>query len=147
MTDRHPDEMAVHEIIMTWTQATIAADVDAVMALYTDDVTAFDAIGALQHKGAEAYRRHWEVCMAEMPSGGQMIMEPHEVKVSLGGDLAIAHYLAHCGFAADNGDKHLGWMRGTVCCRKTPNGWRIVHEHYSSPFDPHTMKVTEGLKP
>lgn len=147
MSDPHNDEAAIRALIETWANATRASDLDGVMALYTADVLAFDALGPLQHKGAEAYRKHWDMCMSFMPPNGQMIMEPHEVKVTVGGDIAFAHYLARCGCADEQGEQQMGWMRATVCCRKTASGWRIVHEHYSSPFDPQTMKIMENLEP
>lgn len=49
--------------------------------------------------------------------------------------------------SAREGKKQVGWMRGTVCCRRTAEGWRIAHEHYSSPFDPQSMKMLTDLEP
>lgn len=147
MSDSHKDETAIRSLIQTWVDATCAGDLDGVMALYTPDVIAFDALGPLQHKGTEAYREHWQMCLSYMPPGGQMIMEPHELKVTLGVDIAIVHYLVRCGHVDDAGKKQVGWMRATVCCRNTAEGWRIAHEHYSTPFDPQTLKITESLEP
>lgn len=141
------DETAIRSLIQAWAKAACAGNLEGVMALYAPDVIAFDAIGPLQHKGAEAYRNHWQMCLSYMPSGGQMIMEPHEVRVTVSADIAFAHYLSRCGHIDDKGQEQIGWMRATVCCRNTADGWRIVHEHYSSPFDPQTMKVTENLHP
>lgn len=147
MSNPSDDQNAIRHLIQQWADATSKSDLEAVMALYTPDVVAFDALGALQHKGAEAYRKHWEVCISYMPPGGTMIMEPHEVAVTLGGDIAFVHYVARCGCADDKGEELIGWMRATVCCRRTPDGWRIAHEHYSMPFDPQTMKIGENLTP
>ena len=147
MTRQNPHETAVRELIEAWSKATCANDLEGVMALYTPDIVAFDALGQLQHKGAGAYRKHWEICISHMPPGWQMIMEPHEVQVTQDGDIAFVHYLARCGCVDDKGEGQVGWMRATVCCRNTPDGWRISHEHYSSPFDPETMKVMENLEP
>ncbi|WP_111640630.1 YybH family protein [Marinimicrobium alkaliphilum] len=147
MTDTKHHETALRTLIQQWVDATCKGDLDAVMALYTPDVVAFDAIGALQHKGVDAYRQHWEMCLSFMPPGGEMIMEPHEVTVSVGGDIAFAHYVSRCGCIDDKGEQQIGWLRATVCCRNMPEGWRIVHEHYSSPFDPQTMKIAEDLAP
>lgn len=147
MSERQNDEAAVRALILAWTSATCAIDLDGVMALYTTDVLAFDALGPLQHKGVAAYRKHWEMCMSYVPPNGQMIMEPHEVEVTVGGDIAFAHYLARCGCVDNNGTEQTGWMRATVCYRRTTSGWRITHEHYSSPFDPQTMKIAENLQP
>lgn len=146
MSQQNP-ETAIRKLIQQWTDATCASDLEAVMALYTPDVIAFDALGPLQHKGVDAYRKHWETCLSYMPPGGTMIMEPHEVAVTLGGDIAFVHYVVRCGCIDDKGEEQIGWMRATVCCRHTPDGWRIAHEHYSSPFDPHTMKMSENLAP
>lgn len=147
MSNPNNDENAIRQLVQQWADATSNSNLDAVMALYTPDVLAFDALGALQHKGTEAYRKHWEMCMSFMPPGGNMIMEPHEVAVNLGGDIAFVHYVARCGCTDDKGEEQVGWMRATVCCRRTPDGWRIAHEHYSMPFDPQTMKMAENLEP
>jgi uncharacterized protein (TIGR02246 family) len=147
MSDATNHEADIRELIQRWVEAARTSNLDAVMALYTPDVVAFDAIGALQHKGTEAYREHWEMCISYMPPNGQMTMEPHEVTVTVGGDIAFVHYVARCGGVNDKGEEQVGWMRGTVCCRNTPAGWRIAHEHYSSPFNPETMSIADNLEP
>ena len=38
-------------------------------------------------------------------------------------------------------------MRATVCFRKTGRAWRIVHEHFSAPFDPESGKALFDLEP
>jgi ketosteroid isomerase-like protein len=113
------------------------------MACYTPDVRAFDAIMALQFKGADAYRQHWQACFAMMPDG-EMLIEAHEVEISVAGDLAIAHFLQRCGCTDADGNTQSGWMRATVCGRRTADGWRIAHEHYSAPFAPETMMMVEA---
>ncbi len=147
MSNATRQETAVRELIDNWAQAARNSDLEAVMALYSPDVRAFDALGALQFKGAETYRKHWETCMSYIPPGGEMILEVHDLEVSLGGDIAFAHYVSRCGCVDDKGQEMIGWMRATVCCRNTPDGWRIAHEHYSMPFDPETMKVPDNLEP
>lgn len=147
MSNSQENEAAITALIQAWIDANCANDLDAVMALYAADILAFDALGPLQHKGVEAYRAHLQVCLSFVPPGGQMIMQPHDVKVTVGADIAFAHYLARCGCVDEQGRGQTGWMRATVCCRNTADGWRIVHEHYSCPFDPQTMKVAEGLEP
>ncbi|MBA3249512.1 MAG: nuclear transport factor 2 family protein [Geodermatophilaceae bacterium] len=39
------------------------------------------------------------------------------------------------------------WVRATVCWRRDDEGWRIVHEHESVPFDPETGAAQLGLAP
>lgn len=139
------DQDAIRILIDRWVQATIAGDLDTVMQSYTQDIVAFDAIGPIQCRGVDAYRAHWELCLSFMPEGGDMIMEAHHLNIAQEGSLAFAHYLCRCGATDKEGKEQAGWMRATVCCRKTPDGWRIVHEHYSAPFDPETLKINDKL--
>lgn len=143
---RGPDERAVAALIQGWAAAARKGELEAIMACYMPDLVAFDAIAALQFKGAEAYRRHWETCLAHVP-GGQMILEVHDLQIVCGGDIAFAHYLSHCGFVDEQGVEQKGWLRGSVGCRRTAEGWRIAHEHYSMPFDPESSKILTGLQP
>lgn len=141
------DEQAIRELIEGWARAAAGGDLEKVMQCYTDDILAFDAIGPLQLVGRKAYGEHWKTCLSFMPEGNQMTLEVHHLSVEQEGRIAFAHYLSRCGCTDESGKEQLGWMRATVCCRKTTSGWKIAHEHYSSPFDPHTMKVPQGLAP
>ena len=116
------------------------------MAAYAPDILAFDAIAKLQFKGAKAYREHWQACAAMCP--GPMIFEVHD--------------LAHRGRrrhglrplpralrrpSGEDGKEDTGYMRVTFCCRKTSGKWKIVHEHFSVPFDPESGKALLRLEP
>lgn len=76
-----------------------------------------------------------------------MIFDIHELSIAVGGDVAFCHYLAVCGGSTPDGTKQSGWVRGTICLRKIGGQWLTVHEHFSLPFDPKTMKVLADLKP
>ncbi|GAK45780.1 conserved protein [Tepidicaulis marinus] len=134
------EEDAIRALIDDWIKAAKAGDVGKIMTLYTPDIRAFDAISKLEFKGLEAYRTHWKMCMEMMP-GSEMIMDLHDLEIEQSGELAFAHYLSLCGGTDEKGETQTGWMRATVCCRKTAEGWKISHEHYSSPFDPETMQI------
>jgi uncharacterized protein (TIGR02246 family) len=136
-------EKEIRSLLDRWAVAARKGDLDGIMACYTPDVRAFDAIVALQFQGAEAYRKHWEMCVSNLHPGTDMLFEMHEVDVAVSGDVAFAHYLSRCGGTDAEGQEHSGWMRATACCRRTGDGWRIAHEHYSAPFDPETSKVLE----
>jgi uncharacterized protein (TIGR02246 family) len=129
----------IRALIDRWVAAAKAQDLETVMASYTPDVLAFDAIGALQFKGRDAYRQHWEACFSHM-QGGEMIFDISELSVTAGQDLAYFHYIVRCGGECD-GETKVGWMRVTGVCRRDKGQWRIVHEHFSSPFDPMSGKV------
>jgi uncharacterized protein (TIGR02246 family) len=145
MTTTDITHAQVRNAIAAWTTAASSKDLDAISACYAPDVRAFDAIAALEFQGMAAYREHWAQCLDMVP--GEMRFEVHDLKVEAAGDLAVAHYLAHCACTGEDGTEQAGWMRATVCLRKTDGKWLIVHEHYSAPFDPMTVKALCDLKP
>lgn len=104
-----------------------------------------DTIPQLQFKGAEAYRKHWEFCLNFVE--GEMLFKIHDPDITVRDDVAFCHLLATCGCTDENGEEQIGWTRGTVCPRKMDGQWRIVHEHYSMPFDPESMEALTGLEP
>jgi ketosteroid isomerase-like protein len=132
-------------VLDAWSEATREVDVPRVLALYAPGVRAFDAVGGLEFKGIDAYGAHWRACMDGLQ--GQMVFELRDVTIETEGDLALAHFLARCGYVDPDGVDHSGWMRGTMALRRGAEGWRITHEHYSHPFDPETMKVETELTP
>lgn len=140
------NEKEIRALIERWAAASRKGDIDGIMACYTPDVVAFDAITALRFRGTDAYRQHWETCLSFVPSGS-MIFEAHELEVAAHGDVAFAHYLSRCGCVDAEGQERAGWMRATMCCRRTPSGWRIAHEHHSMPFDPQTNEMLGDLEP
>lgn len=136
---RTSTEIEIRRQIDDWTQAVCAKNIDRIFAHYAPEVVAFDAIAQLQHKGADAYRKHWETCLTMCT--GPMIFEVHELEITAGADLAFAHALSRCGGTCSDGKEMAGWMRMTSCFRKQRGKWRIVHEHFSAPFDPQSDKT------
>lgn len=138
-------EPEIRAVLDRWVNATRTKDLDGIMACYAPDVRAFDAIARLQFQGVEAYRKHWEYCLGFVE--GEMLFKMHDPEIVVRDDIAFSHFLATCGCTDENGDEQVGWTRGTVCLQKTNGEWRIVHEHYSMPFDPETMKVLDNPEP
>lgn len=140
------DEKAdIRSLLEDWAKASCAGDLDAIMAVYAPDVLAFDAVGELRFEGAQAYRKHWQACLAMCP--GPMTFELHDLDVTVGGDIAFGHYLARCGATLPDGKERGSWFRGTTCFRRTGGTWRIVHEHLSAPFEPESGKTLLDLEP
>ncbi|MBD8192681.1 nuclear transport factor 2 family protein [Pseudomonas fluorescens] len=131
---------AINTLIEQWKQAVIGADIDKIVSFYADDIVSFDAVTALQFKGKAAYRAHWEECMKHCPGPG--IFEFHELRIVEAQDSAFAHWLAHCGGA----DKAC-WMRVTAGYQRFSGEWKVVHEHWSAPFDMQSGAALFDLKP
>lgn len=133
------NESEIRRQLEDWADAVRAKDVPRIFAHYAPDIVAFDAIAQLQFKGADAYRAHWEACVAMC--SGPMTFEIHELQIFAGEELAFAHALNRCGGTGPDGKMHCGWMRFSSGYRKQHGQWRVVHEHFSAPFDPLSDKT------
>ncbi|MFC4352921.1 YybH family protein [Fodinicurvata halophila] len=119
-------------------------DVDAIMDFYAPDIVAYDAIAALQFKGAEAYGEHWRQCLSMC---GELSMEASDIHIATAGDLATSYYLHRCAGVDDKGEEQACWMRATVVWRRQGGSWKIIHDHFSAPFDPESGQALMGLSP
>ena len=144
-TTRTDEEAQIRGLMDDWARAARAKDVDAIFTCYAPDILAFDAIAQLQFKGRDAYKKHWEACMAMCP--GDMIFEVHELDIEARDDVAFCHYLSRCGGTGADGEEKVGWMRATAGLRKRGGKWLVVHEHFSAPFDPSSGKALFDLAP
>jgi ketosteroid isomerase-like protein len=145
----NPTESNIREQIQTllkeWCDAVRAKDLDKIMAYYAPDIVAYDAIIKLQFKGAQAYRQHWEYCLGMC--NGPMVFEQRELVVHGDDQWAFAHWLNSCGGADDKGELKSSWMRASAGYRRTADGWKAVHEHFSAPFDMESGKALFDLQP
>lgn len=135
----------IHTLIQTYRKAVMAKDIDALMGLYADNIVSFDAVKALQFKGKPAYRAHWQECMTHCP--GPHTFEFHQLNVVSAQDMAFAHWLAHCAGTDDSGETKGCWMRVTAGYQRVGGHWRIVHEHWSAPFDMMSGAALFDLQP
>lgn len=135
----------IQTLIDTYRQAVMTKDVEKVMALYADDILSFDAIKALQFKGKPAYREHWLACMEMCP--GPHVFEFSEIVIEVAPNIAFAHWVANCGGTNEKGETQSCWMRATACYRQVGGTWKIVHEHWSAPFDPMSGATLFDVQP
>lgn len=140
-TRTNPTDTALQALLDSWLRAVRAQDIDAIGSHYTPDVLAFDAIVALQFVGRDAYLRHWQQCLEGCPQGMETFFELSDVRFTCDQTVAFSRALCHCGGIDPQGVTHSHWMRVTTGYRRTDDGWKIVHEHFSAPFDPVTMQV------
>jgi ketosteroid isomerase-like protein len=143
----HPnDEADIRQRIDQLAGAIHAADIEAVMSIYTQDVVSFDIEPPLQHVGAQAKRRNWERVFAayEQPLG----YEIRDLTITVGDDVAFAHSLNRLSGTLKSGTTTAGfWVRATTCFRKVGGNWVITHDHVSAPLDVTTGGALLNLKP
>jgi ketosteroid isomerase-like protein len=113
--------------------AITAKDARRALAHYAPDIVSFSLAPPLQNSGADAldpaglegWFQTWDGPI------GLVIGEP---VIEAGEDVAFCHGLTHMTGLKTNGTAVDLWYRSTVGLRRTPAGWKITHEHDSTPF-------------
>lgn len=134
-------------VIAAYAAAVRAADVDALMALYADDVRVFDTWQRWQYLGAPAWRTAVEEWFGSL--GEDVVVATFE-EVRAESDDATAWVSAAVRYAAvaPSGDELRSMHnRLTWVLRSGPDGWRVVHEHTSAPADGHDGRVILNRPP
>ncbi|WP_160288122.1 YybH family protein [Pseudomonas knackmussii] len=135
---------AIQRLLDGWLEAVKAADLERIVSHYSSDVLAFDAVAKLQFVGIEAYAEQWRLSLNACQQG---VFERHQLAVEQGGDIAFGHYLAYCGGKDEQGVEKASWVRVSFGLRRTAGEWRIVHEHFSIPFDMQSGQPLFDAKP
>ena len=144
----NPDDAATKEIrawLDRWTKAFIKQDVDSIMALYTDDVVAYDVVPPLQYVGKAEYRTDYQQFLSQYE--GNLHVEVRDLHVGAVGDLGYATGLESIGGTLKNGQKSNVWLRFTSLFRKSDGRWLDFHDHVSVPADIESGKAMLDLKP
>ncbi|MGI5167285.1 YybH family protein [Spirillospora sp. CA-253888] len=129
---------ALHE---RWFADTEAKDLDGIMAPVADDVVSYEHEAPLSYTGAAEMR---EICEQGLNASTETVTwDVPDLKVTVRGDLAVAWGLNR--MRADGSAE--GWSRGTRVFRRGPDGWKMVHQHVSYPYDPGTGAARTDLVP
>jgi uncharacterized protein (TIGR02246 family) len=142
------DDVALKEIrgwLDRWTKAFAAKDVDAIMALYADDVVAYDVVPPLQYVGKAEYRSDYLQFLSQY--GDNVKVEVRDLHVGANGDLGYAAGLELISGTLKGGQKSELWVRFTSLFRKSGGRWLDFHDHVSVPADIETGKAMLELKP
>jgi ketosteroid isomerase-like protein len=124
------DEKLIQDLIAEVEPAMRDGDADRIAARYTADAVSFTLAPPLrQPEGAAADPAGVVAWIAGQ--GGTVDYRVTELRVSVGGDVAFAHSLNRM---ADGRGVFELWFRATYGLRRTSDGWRIAHEHQSTPF-------------
>lgn len=113
---------AVHE---QWYAATVAKDLDGIVAHLADDVVSYEHEG--EATGADEVRA---ACATGLDSGTDVVWTVPDLQVHVREDLAVAwghNRMEHDGVETRS--------RGTRVFRRRASGWEMVHQHVSFPVD------------
>ena len=127
-----------------WTKAFTAQDVDGILALYTDDVVAYDVVPPLQYVGKAEYRVDYQQFFSQYDN---LHVEVRDLHVGTSGDLAYASGLELISGTLRNGQKSNIWLRFTSLFRKSDGHWLDFHDHVSVPAEIESGKALLDMQP
>jgi len=135
-----PDK-PVLQVLDDYKAAVFAKDVDSFIALYDEDVRVFDMWGAWSYNGIESWRQMAARWFGSLGTE-RVVVEFSDPQVIVAQDLAVVHaFVTYKAVTADGADVRSLDNRLTAILRPRGDGWKIVHEHTSSPIDFETAKV------
>ncbi|MFB9994042.1 YybH family protein [Deinococcus oregonensis] len=129
------------QVLDTYIAAVLAKDVEAFVALYDDQVCVFDMWGEWAYQGAEAWRGMVTGWFGSLGTE-RVQVEMQDVQTVLTDQLALIHAsVSYSGLSAEGVKLRSMHNRLTLVCQPTNGGWKIIHEHSSSPVDLATSKM------
>src|SRR5262249_60492915 len=128
----------------SWTKAFTAKDVDAIMALYADDIVAYDIVPPLQYVGKSEYRSDYQQFLSQYDN---LHVEVRDLHIGATGDFAYAAGLELISGTLNNGQKSKVRLRFTSLVRKSGGHWLDFHDHVSVPADIESGKAMLELQP
>ena len=129
-------EAEIRSLIEAWTEAQRARDVTGRTAHYADDVLIFDAITPLQHAGLDALRRRLVQWFSTFD--GPIDCDVRDLQITADQHVAFCRSVQRFRGPLAGGGTLDMVVRYTTCLRQTGQGWTVIHEHASVPFDPET---------
>jgi uncharacterized protein (TIGR02246 family) len=147
-TPASADDAAAKEIrgwLERWTKAFTTKDADLIMALYAEDVIAYDLVPPLQYTGKAAYRADYQQFFSQYDS--DLKVEVRDLHIGVSGDLGYAMGLQLVSGTLKGGKKSELWVRFTSLFRKSDGHWLDFHDHVSVPADVATGKAMLELTP
>lgn len=138
------NEAQIYQLIGDQQRAICTKNVEQIMSRYANEIILFDVKPPFQTKGKEAVRQLWEESLPYFPDSFEM--ETRDLTIAVNDNLATAHWLFHFKGEQDHPAMQM-WMRATAVCQKNQDGWQILHEHISVPFNPETSQAVFTLNP
>ena len=143
--DRRPqvtDRESIEKMLESYRAAAYAKDVDAFVALFSEDVRVFDMWGRWSYDGTGEWRgmvTDWFGSLGDE----RVAVEFDDVQIITGEGVAAAHaFVTFKGLSADGQELRAMNNRLSWVLRKAENGaWKVVHEHTSAPVNFETAKV------
>jgi ketosteroid isomerase-like protein len=129
------------QVLEDYTAAVFAKNVDSFVALYDRDTVVFDMWGAWSHNGIASWRAVAEGWFGSLGTE-RVIVDFLDAQTIVAADLAVVHAFAtYRAVDADGLELRSMDNRLTMTLRQQADGWKIVHQHTSSPIEVGTAQV------
>jgi uncharacterized protein (TIGR02246 family) len=121
-------------MVENYIAAVHAKDADAFAELYAEDTRNFDMWGRFAYEGRDAVRAMAEDWFSSVGTD-EIRVEFQEVREVPGDDVKLVHaFIRFSGISAAGEELRSMTNRVTWGLRRTPDGWKIAHEHTSVPL-------------
>ncbi|HLX21037.1 MAG TPA: SgcJ/EcaC family oxidoreductase [Gaiellaceae bacterium] len=122
-------------MIDEYVAAVHAKDAAAFADLYTEDARNFDMWAPGLNEGRDTIRAMADGWFSGVGTD-EIRVEFQDVQETLGDDVGVLHaFIRFSGVSADGEELRSMTNRITWGLRRTPDGWKIAHEHTSAPLD------------
>ena len=123
----------IERMLEAYAAAARAKDVNALVALYAEDVVLFDAWESWSTRGVDAWRGAVQTWFAN--AGDDTIAVTFdELDERVAGDGAVAHMVVrYAAEGPDGAELRALENRMTWALARRDGAWRVVHEHSSAP--------------
>jgi ketosteroid isomerase-like protein len=129
------------QVLDAYKAAVFAKDVDSFVALYDQDVLAFDMWGVWSYNGMAAWRKMTAGWFGSLGTE-RVIVDFSNAQTVVAADLAVVHaFVTYTAVSADGATLRSLDNRLTATLRQKGDQWKITHQHTSSPIAPDTTKV------
>ncbi|MGF6512450.1 YybH family protein [Paraburkholderia sp. 32] len=123
------------QVLEGYKAAVLAKDVDAFVALYDRDAVVFDMWGTWSYHGIASWRDMVEGWFGSLGTE-RVIVDFSAAQTIVAADLAVVHAFAtYKAVDADGLELRSMDNRLTMTLRQQADGWKIVHQHTSSPIE------------
>lgn len=123
------DKNEIAELLQRLVKAHHDKDADAIVTCYVPDAVIYGLGPPLREKlerdAIAAWLATWE---------GPIRVDAADHALTIGEGLAWSTALNRMRGKKTDGTQEDLWFRTTMCLRKDKSGWRIAHDHSSTPF-------------
>ncbi|GGB10564.1 YybH family protein [Puia dinghuensis] len=131
----------IESLFETYKMAVYQKDLEAFTAIFDEKVRVYDIWQQWTYDGLAAWREMAKGWFSSLEANRDVVTFD-DIQIQATGEMAVASAIIRFTNVSEKGEE-LRYLenRLTWVARKSDQGWKIIHEHTSSPIDFSTMKV------